>query len=66
VTVSINYGLKGGTLDATRHVQAALPRLLTQVEQDAFHLRTLHGEPLRGPDVIAVCTQPGRLDAESN
>jgi hypothetical protein len=31
--VTTNYGLAGGTLDSTRLVEAAIPRLLTGIER---------------------------------
>lgn len=55
--VSTNYGLLGGTLDATDHVQAAMERLCTPSEIAAC--RRCEFETL-------VVTQPGRANAGQN
>jgi hypothetical protein len=34
--MTTNYGLAGGTLDASKHIEAALTRLLNGPEQDAY------------------------------
>jgi hypothetical protein len=34
--MTTNYGLAGGTLDASKHIEAALTRLLSGPEQDAY------------------------------
>lgn len=34
--ITTNYGLKGGTLDASKHIAAALPRLCTPIEQESY------------------------------
>lgn len=36
---TVNYGIKGGMLDATLHLEAAIPRLLNQTEQNACRNR---------------------------
>lgn len=56
--ITTNYGLLGGTLDATKHLQAAVPRLLTQGEQQAHWLRS--------ELLIAVALRPGRENAAAN
>jgi hypothetical protein len=33
---TVNYGLKGGKLDATKHIAAAIPRLLSQKELEVY------------------------------
>ena len=38
-TISKNYGLAGGQLDATQHIVAALPRLLSNKELDSVRVQ---------------------------
>lgn len=60
--LSTNYGLAGGTLDASKHIEAA--RLLTPSEREDYHVRTLHGARL--PVSVVAGLAAGRMQAESN
>ncbi len=51
--MSTNYGLAGGKLDATRHVELAIPRLLSGVE------RAEHNARLRR-NAVTVAVDDGR------
>jgi hypothetical protein len=54
--VTTNYGLAGGTLDSTRLLEAAIPRLLSAPERKAFVKRL----------ELSAAVQPGRANAASN
>jgi hypothetical protein len=58
-----NSGLAGGTLDATKHIERAIPRLLNKPELDAY-FQTLAGTPV--PVAAIAGLQPGRMQAEHN
>lgn len=55
--ISTNYGLTGGTLDSTKHLESAIPRLLTGVEQAERDAQ------LRGPLGAAIRAVPTSASA---
>jgi hypothetical protein len=59
--VTVNYGIAGGTLDSSRLLEAALPRLLTTLERAERAARLRQGFV---PYVIAAA--PGKALAERN
>lgn len=56
-TVTTNYGLAGGELDASKHIEAAIPRLLTPTEAEAC---------LRCSFTVAVTSKSKRDCSDSN
>lgn len=60
--ITTNYGLLGGTLDNTRHIEAGARKTLTPSEQTCWR----QGET-RSPDrEVALAVQPGRERSKEN
>jgi hypothetical protein len=59
--LTTNYGLAGGQLNPEPHITAALPRLLTTIEQAEYHAAMRQG-------IIpqAVASAPGKAQAHRN
>lgn len=55
--VTTNHGLAGGTLDATKHIEAAIPRLLNTAE-----IRDYRETILPAPPVTPAPVTPERLN----